>query len=148
MSSVASNKQRLHRLLDEVWNGRNLAVIPELYRADFVADYRPYAPLRHGHDGVRAMVEGAVAAFPDYREDLLGLVGEGANVVAHLRICGTQLGAWGPLPATGRALVFEEMLWLTFHDDGRVATQRGIVDNLLALRQAGAIPNPRSPRNA
>ena len=91
------------------------------------------------------MVEGALATFPDYREELLGLVADGDTVAVHLRITGTQTGPWGPLPPTGRRLVFEEMLWLTFDGTGRVARQRGIVDNLLALRQAGAIPTPSSP---
>ncbi len=138
------NKHVVHRLFDELWNGRDLSVIPELYRTDFVADYRPYAPLRHGHDGVRAMVEGAIAMFPDYDEELLGMCAEGSVVAVHLRIAGTQLGPWGPLAPTGRRLEFEEMLWLTFDDDGLVARQRGVVDNLLALRQSGAIPGPTS----
>ena len=60
----------------------------------FVADYRPYAPLRQGHDGVRAMVEGAIAAFPDYHEELLSVSAEDAIVAVHLRITGTQLGRW------------------------------------------------------
>ena len=102
--TVGGNKQVVHRLFDEVWNGRDLSVILELYRPDFVADYRPYAPLRHGHDGVRAMVEGAIATFPDYEEELLGMCAEGAVVAVHLRIAGTQLGPWGPLAPTGRRL--------------------------------------------
>ena len=142
MSGVGVHKQTVRRLFDELWNGRDLSVIPELYREDFVADYRPYAPLRHGHDGVRSMVEGAMATFPDYHEEFLRLCAEGDEVVVHLRISGTQLGSWGPLAPTGKRLVFEEMLWLTFDCDGRVARQRGIVDNLLALRQAGVIPAP------
>ena len=90
------------------------------------------------------MVEGALSTFPDYHEELLGLVVERPTVAVHLRITGTQTGPWGPLPPTGRTLVFEEMLWLTFDGDGRVVHQRGIVDNLLALRQAGVMPTPPS----
>jgi predicted ester cyclase len=142
VSTADANKQTVRRLFDDLWNGRDLSLIPEMYRTDFVADYRPYAPLRHGHDGVRAMVEGALGAFPDYHEELLEICAEGDDVVVHLRISGTQLGDWGPLAPTGRRLEFEEMLWLTFDSDGRVARQRGIVDNLLALRQAGVIPSP------
>jgi predicted ester cyclase len=147
VSSVDAHKHVVHRLFDEVWNGRDLAVVPELYSEGFVADYRPYAPLRHGHDGVRAMVEGAFAAFPDYHEELLDLCAEGDVVAVHLRITGTQLGPWGPLAATGARLAFDEMLWLTFGSDGRVARQRGIADNLNALRQAGVLPTPSDARD-
>ena len=34
------------------------------------------------------------------------------------------------------------MLVLNFDDEGQVAHQRGIVDNLSGLRQAGAMPTP------
>jgi predicted ester cyclase len=75
-------------------------------------------------------------------EELLNMCAEGDAVVVHLRITGTQLGGWGPLAPTGRRLAFEEMLWLTFASDGRVAHQRGVTDNLHALRQAGVLPTP------
>ena len=51
------------RLFDEVWNGRSIDAIEELYAPDFVADYRPYAPLRRGHDAVCQMVERAWATL-------------------------------------------------------------------------------------
>jgi len=136
------NKRAVHRLFDEVWNGRCLDAISELYAPDFVVDYRPYAPLRSGRQAVLDMVERAWATFPDYHEELLALVADGDVVAVHLRITGTQLGAWGVVPPSGRRLQFEEMLWLTFDSDGRVAHQRGIVDNLAGLRQAGVIPSP------
>lgn len=130
------------RLFDEVWNGRRLDVIEELYAPDFVADYRPFAPLRHGCDAVRGMVERAYATMPDYHEELLDILVDGDRAAVRLRISGTQDGAWGPLPPTGRRLEFEEILLLTFDQQGRVVHQRGIVDNLTGLRQAGAAPTP------
>jgi predicted ester cyclase len=136
------NKLVVHRLFDEVWNGRRLDLISELYSPDFVADYRPYAPLRSGRQAVLDMVERAWTTFPDYHEELLALVADGDVVAVHLQITGTQLGAWGVVPPSGRRLQFEEMLWLTFDGDGRVAHQRGIVDNLAGLRQAGVVPSP------
>ena len=139
---IDDNKRTVRRLFDEVWNGRRYDVIDELYSPDFVADYRPYAPLREGSDSVRGMVERAWSTMPDYHEELLGMVAEGDMVAVHLRISGTQLGDWGPLPPTGKYLEFDEMILLTFDAEGRVVHQRGIVDNLSALRQAGFAPTP------
>jgi ketosteroid isomerase-like protein len=45
--STERNKAIVRRLFDDVWNTGSLDRIEELYAADFVADYRPYAPLRH-----------------------------------------------------------------------------------------------------
>ena len=140
--SVEDNKRTVRRLFDEVWNERRLEPIEELYARTVVIDYRPYSPLQEGHDAVRGMVERSWASFPDYHEELLGLVAEDNRVAVHLLITGTQHGAWGPVPPTGRHLEFEEMLFLTFDANARVVHQRGIADNILGLRQAGVIPTP------
>ena len=48
----------------------------------------------------------------------------------------------------GKRLEFDEMLFLTFNDSGQVVHQRGIVDNLAGLRQAGVIPTPSNTSEA
>ena len=136
------NKRLIREVTEAVWNRRGLDRIPEFYAPDFVGDYRPYA-LREGHEGVRAMVEGAWTAFPDYHEELRELIAEGERVVAHLTISGTQQGQWGPLPATGKRAEFDELVILQIRD-GKIVRQRGVVDTLSALRQLGAVPSPQS----
>jgi steroid delta-isomerase-like uncharacterized protein len=137
---VSDESKRLVREITEViWNRRDLDRIPDFYAPDFVADYRPYAPLREGHEGIRGMVERAWAAFPDYHEELHELIAEGDRVVARFTISGTQEGQWGPLPPTGRCVKFEEIVILEIRD-GKVHKQRGVADNLSALRQLGVLP--------
>ncbi|HMK11761.1 MAG TPA: GrpB family protein [Acidimicrobiales bacterium] len=133
----------VRRLFDEVWNGRQVDVVDELYSPDVAFDYTPYAALVRGRDAIRGSLERAWTAFPDYHEELLSMTAEGWRVAIHLRITGTQSGHWGPLAPTGKRLEFEEMALLTFDSEGLVVHQRGIVDNLNALRQAGVIPWPR-----
>jgi predicted ester cyclase len=134
----------VRRLFEDVWNGRRFDVIDELYAEDFVVDYTPYAPLRRGRQAVREMVDRAWATMPDYHEEMLGVLVDGSRAAVHLRISGTQSGAWGPIPPTDRYLEFEEIVLLTFDSQGRVVHQRGIVDNLAGLRQAGVIPGPET----
>jgi predicted ester cyclase len=140
--SVERNKAIVHRLF-EVWNTGNLDAIEELYAADYVADYRPYAALRHGYDAIKGMVQCAHVAFPDYHEELEEMIAEGDKVVVRLTITGTQLGQWGPLPPTGKPVRFEEIVILRFID-GKVVEQRGLPDNLAALRQLGVVPTPQA----
>lgn len=141
---MSDHRVTIQRLFDEVWNGRRYDVIDELYAPEYTVDYRPYAPLRQGSEHVQDMVERAYATYPDYHEELLDAVVEGDRAAVHLRITGTQLGPWGPVPPTGRTVAFEEMLLLTFGDDGRVVHQRGIVDNLHLARQLGIAPDPNA----
>jgi steroid delta-isomerase-like uncharacterized protein len=137
------NKQLVRQITEQLWNQRRLEVIPKFYAEDYVVDYRPYAPMRHGWEAIRGMVERAFVAFPDYHEELNELVAEGDTVVARLTISGTQTGPWGALPPSGKHVEFEEMVMLKIRD-GKVAWQRGVVDNLSALRQLGVVPTPKS----
>ena len=137
------DKRLVREITEVVWNGHALDRIPEFYAPDFVADYRPYAPLREGRAGIREMVERAWAAFPDYHEELHELIAEDDHVVARLTISGTQEGQWGPLPPNGQRAEFDEIVILVIRN-GKVYRQRGVVDNLLALRQLGVLPSPRS----
>ena len=137
------NKRLVREITEVIWNRRSLDRIPDFYAPDFVGDYRPYAPLREGHEGIRGMVERAWVAFPDYHEELHELIAEGDRVVARFTISGTQEGQWGVLPPTGRRVKFEEIVILEIRD-GKVYRQRGVVDNLSALRQLGVLPSPQA----
>jgi predicted ester cyclase len=138
------NKALVRELTEHVWNRRALDRIPEFYAPEYVADYRPYAPVREGHAAIRGMVERAWEAFPDYHEKLHELVAEGPLVVARFTVSGTQSGRWGILPPTGKHVQFEEIVILELRD-GKVVRQRGIPDNLAALRQLGVLPTPPTP---
>ncbi len=135
------NKAMVRELTEHVWNRHAFDRIPEFYSPAYVADYRPYAPVREGHAAVRGMVERAWAAFPDYHEELHELIAEGPLVVARFTVSGTQSGPWGVLPATGKRVQFDEIVILELRG-GKIAHQRGVADNFTALRQLGVLPTP------
>ena len=64
-----ATKALVHRLFD-VWNTGALDAIDDLYAEDYVADYRPYTPLRRGREAIRSMIRQAHVTFPDYHEEL------------------------------------------------------------------------------
>src|SRR5262245_36066544 len=101
--STGRNKAVVRRLFDEVWNTGSLDKIEELYATNFVADYRPYAPLRHGHDAIKGMVRRAHAAFPDYHEELEEMIAEGDKVVARFTITRHATRSVGTSAADGQA---------------------------------------------
>ena len=139
MDAAAVRAQVLR--LFEVWNGASRETLDELYCADFEADYRPYAPIRYGLEGIRTMIDGARTSFPDYHEELLDLICSEDRAAVRLRISFTHTAPWGPIQPTGKHISYEEMLMLTFRD-GKVSSQRGIVDNLSAIRQLGVVATP------
>lgn len=125
------NKAIVRELTEEIWNRRALGRIPEFHAPDYVADYRPYAPLREGHEAIRGMVERAWEAFPDYHEELHDLVAEGPLVVARFTISGTQSGRWGVLrPSRSSRMT--------------ISSNSTRFPVLTALRQLGVLPTPPS----
>jgi predicted ester cyclase len=98
LMSIERNKAIVRRLFDKVWNTGSMDRIEELYTANFVADHRPYAPLRHRYDAIKGMVQRAHAAFPDYHEELEEMIAEGDKVVVRLTITGTDKPSVAVLP--------------------------------------------------
>jgi steroid delta-isomerase-like uncharacterized protein len=142
MSEVERNKAKVRELTEIIWNRAEVDRVGEFYSEDFTSDYAPYALPRKGLSGIRAMVEGAHNTFTDYREEILDMLGEGDRVMVRLMLTGTIRSHWGPVPAAGKYLAHQEVVVITFRD-GKIVHQRGLVDNLHALRQLGVVPTPK-----
>jgi steroid delta-isomerase-like uncharacterized protein len=143
MTEVERNKAQVRKLTEEIWNRAEFERLSDYYSDDFISDYAPYAPPRRGLAGVRTMVEGAHKTFTDYHEEIIDLLGENDRVMVRLMISGEHAGNFGPIPASGKKLSFQEVVVITFRD-GKIVHQRGLVDNLSALRQLGVVPTPKS----
>ncbi|MDF1847055.1 MAG: ester cyclase [Parvibaculaceae bacterium] len=141
MSQQERNKALVRQLTEYIWNQADLAKIPDYYADDYEADYRPYAPVRRGHEAMQGMVERAHAAFSNYREELKDVLADGDKVVARFTVSGEQTGKWGAIPPTGKSVAFDEIVVLTLKD-GKVTHQSGVADNVAALHQLGLIPMP------
>jgi predicted ester cyclase len=78
------------------------------------------------------------ATFPDYREELEWLVGEGDFVAWRSRGTGTQEGSLGPFAATHRRM---EVMIIGMHrfEEGLVAETWTSWDNLAVLTQLGLL---------
>jgi len=133
---IEQNKTLVREITEQIWNAAAFDKIPDFYSVEYVADYRPYAQPRHGHEGIRGMVERAHAAFPDYHEEIREIVAEGNVVAVRFTVTGTQSGQWGVLAPTGKRVSFDEVAFLEIRD-GKVVSQRAVADNLTALRQLG-----------
>ncbi len=141
MTEQEKNKQIVRQLTEEIWNRAEFAKIPDYYADGYEADYRPYAPVRRGHEAIQGMVERAHAAFSNYHEELKDVLADGDKVVARFTVSGEQTGKWGAIRPTGKSVAFDEIVVLTFKDE-KVIHQTGIADNVAALHQLGLIPMP------
>jgi predicted ester cyclase len=118
------NKALVHRLVDEAINRGNLDVVDELFAPNL-------API------VRQESTRFLAAFPDYREEIVELIAEGDTVVGRFTCSGTHRGEWLGIAPTGRR--FEqvaEVYWLRFKD-GKIIDYWGLEDTAGRLQQLG-----------
>ncbi len=101
--------------------------IPEFFSPDYLAHVTG-SDLMGGHDAIRRTVERWRRAFPDMVADVEILV-EGADRVAWQRtLSATHEGAYLGFPATGRRLVWRDMVTSRF--EGGLITEEWVVTDL------------------
>jgi steroid delta-isomerase-like uncharacterized protein len=113
--------------------------------------------IRHSHAGgqpevrsreeLKTCLRREFETFPDARESLEDLLAEGDRVAARHRFRGTQLGAMGPYPPTGRVMT-ADYLAIYRVEDGRIAEAWVEWDNLSGLVQLGHYRPPQGTTTA
>ena len=97
-----------------------------------------------GRDGVRLYYEQLIAALPDLEIKVLKEHVTENNVLLEVLICGTHLGPWRGLPATGRRVEVPLCGVYTFDEQDRLAGERIYYDRATVLRQLGVFREPQT----
>jgi predicted ester cyclase len=102
----------MRRLIEEVWNGRNLDVLPEVFVEH--ATMHHGGPDDHGgHDmtGIPAFREEYMrptqAAFPDMQHEVKDLLFDDDKIVMRFHGEGTHENAFMGIPPTGKTMRYE-----------------------------------------
>ncbi len=96
-----------------------------------------------GKDAMHQWLMSNVETFPDFHEEPEWVVGDGDFVAWRSRGKGTQTGAVGPFPPSGKKM---DLVIMGMHrfDGGLIAETWTTWDNLAALMQLGHFP-PAAP---
>ena len=97
-----------------------------------------------GRDGVRSYYVQLMAALPDLEIQVRQQYVTDDNVLLEVLICGTHLGPWRGLPATGRRVAIPLCGVYTFDDRDRLAGERIYYDRATVLRQLGVFREPQT----
>ncbi len=92
-----------------------------------------------GPEQMRGFLTSNRATFPDYREEIDMLVGEGDMVAWRSVGTGTQQGPMGPFPATGRSMSIV-IIGMHRFENGKIVETWTSWDNVAALAQLGLMP--------
>ena len=116
-----TGKQLVQRLVDEVINTRDWALLGELCIPELEPKLRTAFTEFH-------------RAFPDWHQDIVELVEEGQTVVARFRCTGTQHAEWQGIPPRGGRMRIDEVYFFRITDD-RFSILWGLEDTWTRMRQ-------------
>ena len=130
------NKLLLRRMVEELWNKKNPAVIDELYAENYVG-HTPDGVLQ-GHAGARQHYDTYVAAFPDTKIAIDGMVAEGDKVSVRWTATGTHRGELAGIAPTGKRITVPGNLTVRI-SGGKVVEDYNLWDTLTLAQQMGAV---------
>jgi steroid delta-isomerase-like uncharacterized protein len=131
------NKALARRVVEEVWNRGNVAVVDETFAADYV-EHNPRPGQEAGIDGYKSGVAMMRSAFPDLRLDLQDVIAEDDRVAIRYTLHGTHQGELMGLPPSGNSVSSDGMVFARLQD-GRIVERWGVQDMLTVLQQIGAL---------
>jgi len=136
-SAADRNAALGRRVFTEIYGDGKLELIDQLYAEDFVDD----SP---GGGRGRELIKAAIKEFhktcPDLRMEIEDVFATDDKVVIRYTGHGTQTGAYGEIPATGKA-VNVRGITVFLIKDGKIKTEWTEYDRLGMLRQLGVIPS-------
>ncbi len=136
--SVEQNKATIRRVVEEVFNKGNMAVIPELIAPGYV--YRsPMGMEFKGPDGFAQFVVMTRSAFPDVHMSVVDLFGEGEKLAGLFSISGTFAGSMGDVKPTGNKIEQKFAIFYRF-ENGKESEAVEIEDMLTFYQQLGIKP--------
>jgi len=133
-------KAGYRRMIEEVFNQGNLAVVDELVAADAV-DHSGMPGRPPGPEGVKWAAAMFRAAFPDLHYQVEDQVAEGDLVANRFTVHGTQQSAFMGIPPTGKQATVSGMDIIRVRD-GKMVEHWVQMDTLGLMQQLGAIPAP------
>ena len=138
---MPNNKQIIARFLDEVINQDNIEATGTFFHDD-VIEAVPFPGQGPGVDGIKDVLRGMRAGFPDIRWAVDEQIAEGEKLMTRFEWTGTHQGAFLGIAATGRAV----KVWGVVIDrfvEGKVKETRIIMDTLGLMMQLGVMPPPQ-----
>jgi predicted SnoaL-like aldol condensation-catalyzing enzyme len=116
---AAQNKETMRRIMEDVVNGKRLALTEELYAPEH--ELHPETPgIGRGGEGMRRAFAGLHEQFPDVRVTIESIVAEADMVAVRLTYTGTDV-------TTGGRAAWPEMVFTRFAD-GKAVESWEVID--------------------
>ena len=135
---IMTPKEIIRAFVDAV-NSQDWGIVEALVAADFVRhSIAADNPGIHSRDDLIQFLRNEYVAFSDANEHIVDIIGEAEKVAARMHFHGTQTGAMGKYPPTGRPLDSKYIVIYRIQGE-RIAEAWAEWDNLASLRQLGRV---------
>ncbi len=131
------NKQLSRRIIDEIWNKKNVKLFNELYMPNCVV-HTPEGELK-GTTKLREFFDTYLTAFPDLNIKLDYQIAEDDKVLTAYTFTGTHKGKLMDVPPTGKRVTVRGMA-VGQIKDGKIFEERNLWDTLSLMEQLDAVP--------
>jgi steroid delta-isomerase-like uncharacterized protein len=138
--TTAENKKVIAAFVGDVINQGRLDRADYLVALDFV-ELDPLPGQQQGREGLKDVIGGMRAAFPDLRWVLDEVVAEGDKVVSRFTWTRTHRATFLGIPPTGRKVTVKGVV-IDRLAEGKMADSRILMDSLGLMQQLGVLPTP------
>ncbi len=109
----------IRRIFEEAWSNEDYSVLDAI-TADTIKFHYHGTTMTTDLPSLPALIGRWRHAFPDLKMKVRHLVEEGDLVAVSLILTGTHSGEWRGMPASGRKVSVEEMMFFRFEGDALV----------------------------
>ena len=118
-----ANKELVRRLVEAV-NRRDLDELNDVAAGEFAS-------------AARLWISPFQGSFPDFRMQIVDLIAEDDQVVAHMKCSGTHQADWLGIGATGNRFEDVDEVYIFRVENGKLVGATGVEDNVSRMRQLG-----------
>jgi steroid delta-isomerase-like uncharacterized protein len=139
---MQNNKNLISRFITQVLNQGDIDSTGEFFSENMVEQV-PLPGQGPGLSGLKNVLRGMRAAFPDMHWKVEEQIAEGDKVMTRFEWTGTHRGEFLGVPATGRPVKVWGMV-IDRLDGGKIKDTRIIMDSLGLMMQLGVFPPPKT----
>lgn len=138
--SEDQNKKVSERVIEEAYNKGNVDVLNEAFAPSFVEHQAGIVPPTA--EGVKRSIAFLRGAFPDRKLTIEEIIANRDKTWARITGRGTHQGPFMGLPPTDKPFTITVIDICRF-ENGQIVEHWGVADQLSAMAQIGALPQPQ-----
>lgn len=135
------NAATFRRWFDEGCSQGNVDLADELYSPDYVT-HSVGPDLPPTLEGLKLFIRALREGIPDLRLLMHDVVAEGDRVAGRFTMRGTHKGTLLGIPATGKLIEVQAMVFARFDAAGKWVEDWANLDQVALMRQLGVLPTP------